>query len=287
MLKEEINNTILIVGASGFIGNVLYKELLPYFDVYGTYCKNDRFYKENKVFFQYNAEEDDLETLLLEVQPAIIISCMKGNFKAQYKAHEQMCKYIGQHHYSRLLFVSSVHVFDGQFRYPSYEDDKPMAESELGKYKLSVEKLLSNNIPAQATILRLPTVLGVNSPVIVQLRQSIKHHATFEVYPNLIISLTTANKVAQQVHYIINKKLEGIFHLSSTDMIHHEDLFIEITSKIGEKLPIFKSVYSSNFDRYLAILPKKNLLPAPYTIQVADVIESCTLNEEISTFKHL
>ena len=44
--KESNKNTILILGASGFIGNVLYKELLSYFDVYGTYCQNTDF-KDN------------------------------------------------------------------------------------------------------------------------------------------------------------------------------------------------------------------------------------------------
>ena len=105
------------------------------------------------------------------------------------------------------------------------------------------------------------------------------------MYPNLVITATTVNKVCQQVHYIINQSLRGVFHLASNDMVHHEDLFREITSKIGDKMPIFKSVFSSNEDQYNALLPKHNKLPKTHQITVAEVIEECSLNEEIMSIK--
>lgn len=286
MTKEIKKNTILILGASGFIGNVLYRELLPYFDVFGTYNTKNEFFEQNKVFYRFCVEKDSVTKILSEVKPTYIISNIRGGFKSQLEAHREICDYVTANHESRLLYLSSAAVFDGKFKFPSYENDKPQAESDYGKFKISVEKILLEDIPAQTVILRLPLVLGATSPKMVQLQQSIKNHATFEVFPKLIISITTANKIAQQIHYIINKNLDGIFHLASTDMIHHEDLFIEITSKIGEKLPIFKSTYNSNDDSYLAILPKINILPEIYNITVAEVIDASTLNEEILTFKN-
>jgi len=279
-------NKILILGASGFIGHSLYTELQSYFDVYGTYFNNKVEYSKNHVFYKYSIEGDDLTAILQKVQPTIIISALRGDFKMQFEAHRVLCDFVKQNHRSKLLFLSSANVFDGKFKLPSYENDKPLAESEYGKFKISIERLLSELIPAQSVILRLPLVLGINSPRIVQLRQAIKYQATFEVYPNLTISVTTVNKVAQQVHYIISKQLEGIFHLASNDMVHHEDLFREITSKMGDKTPIFKSVYQRNEDSYLSILPKKNQLPVTYRISVAEVINNCTLNEEIVTLKY-
>ena len=279
-------NKILILGASGFIGSSLYRELQSYFDVYGTYCSNEEEFENNQVYFRYCVEENELISLLNEVRPTVIISTLRGDYKKQFEAHEVLCDYVNGHHFCRLLFMSSVNVFDGKFELPSYENDKPLSESDYGKYKIAVERLLLEKIPAQTTILRLPMVLGIHSPRVIQLRQAIKHHATYEVYPNLTISLTTADKIAQQVHYIISKRLDGIFHLASNDMVHHEDLFREITSKMGEKTHIFKNVYRRNDDSYLAILPKKNKLPKQYRISVAEVIDDCTLNEEIITFKN-
>ena len=279
-------NRILILGASGFIGRSIYLELQSYFDVYGTYCTNDEEYLENNAYFKYCLEEDNLDNILQKVKPAIIISSLRGDSELQLAAHRQLCHYVNDNHYARIIYLSSVNVFDGKFKLPSYENDKPLAESEYGRFKISVERLLLRNIPAQTVILRLPMVLGFHSPRILQLRQAIKHHATFEVYPNLTISITTADKVAQQIHYIISKELDGIFHLASDDMVHHEDLFREITSKMGDKVPIFKSVFRRNEDEYLVILPKINQLPKTYRISVTEVIDDCTLSEEIATFKN-
>ena len=284
MIKQK--DTILILGASGFIGNVLYKELNSYFEIYGTYFSENSFYAENHVFRKYDVAKDDITEILSIVQPTVIISALRGDYKDQFHAHKAMAKYVKTHHHCRLLYLSSVNVFDGKFELPSYETDKPLAESEYGKFKLSVEKMLKEHIPAQLAILRLPMVLGVNSPRIMQLRQAMKHQAAFEVYPNLIISITTADKIAQQVHYIINQLLDGVFHLASTDMVHHEDLFKEISENLGDETPVFQRVYQRNEDSYLAILPKYNTLPKNYEITVSEVIESCTLKDEITTLKN-
>jgi dTDP-4-dehydrorhamnose reductase len=280
-----MSNKILILGASGFIGQALYKELGPYFDVYGTYCKENPDFSINQVLYQFDQEKDDLLDILEKTRPQVIISSLRGDFDALLSLHRQLTNYVLTNTQCKLLFLSSVNVFDGKFEFPSYETDSPLAESGYGRYKITVEKLIRELPPENFAILRLPMVLGVNSPRIFQLKQSIINQAAFEVFPNLIISITTANKIAQQIHYIINKKLSGIFHLSSHDMIHHEDLFRELTEKLSDKTPIFKSVFSRNEDSYLAILPKKNKLPKEYRITVAKVIEESTLNEEISTLK--
>ena len=278
------NNRILLLGASGFIGNVLYKELLSYYDVYGTYNTQQGNFKDNKVFYQYHVENGGLDTILSQVQPHIIISSLRGDFNDQLEAHRMLVSYCLATD-AKLLLLSSVNVFDGLGAFPSYEDDNPKADSKYGRAKIALEKIVGDLPSEQYAILRLPMVLGINAPRVFQLKQAIKHAASFEVYPNLIISAITADKVAQQVHYIINKELNGIFHLASNDVIHHDDLFKEIAEKISDKKPIFKKVYQSNDDRYLALLPKKNKLPKNYQIKISEVINDSTLQDEIDSLK--
>ncbi|MEH6763151.1 MAG: sugar nucleotide-binding protein [Aequorivita antarctica] len=285
MKKKVEKQRILILGGSGFIGNGLYKELLPYFEVHCTYCQQQGAFSENQVFHNFCVEEDSMFLLLNKIQPTIIISAINGDYKNQYEAYQQILNYALINSACSVLYISSSEVFNGKFRHPSYENDVTLSETALGKFKISIEKLLLETIPQQTAVIRLPMVLGINSPQILHLRQCIRHQATFEVFPNLVITTTTISKVCQQIHYIINQSLLGVFHLASNDMVHHEDLFREITSKMGDKMPIFKSVFHSNEFRYSSILPKDNILPKSLQITVSQVIEECSLNEEIMSIK--
>ncbi len=278
-------NKILILGASGFIGNVLYKELLPYFDVYGTYHSSKAEFDDNKIMFQFNLESDDINSILNKVKPNYIISSLKGEFKDQLKVHQELLNYSLASIDCKIMYLSTVNVFDAKGEFPCYENDSLLADSEYGKYKAIQEKAISKLPSSKFVIVRLPLVLGVNSPRIIQLKEASKHKAEFEVYPNLIISVSTANKIAQQIHYIINKDLSGIYHLSSNDMIHHSELFEEITNKLELKNIVFKNIFTSNKDKYLAILPKHHKLPENYQITMTQIIEDCVLKEEIGSLK--
>lgn len=283
--RRNMSNRILILGASGFIGNTIYKELLPYFDVYGTYARQDGLYAQNQVFYKFIAESDDLSGILNEVAPFFIISAMKAPFEGLKKAHELLCEYCLATE-AKLLFISSAEVFDAYSTFPSYEFDTPKSQSLEGKRKIQLEKIIQKLPDSLYTILRLPMVLGVNAPVLFMLKQAIKHQAAFEVYPNLVVSATTSDKMAQQIHYLVNHNYSGIYHLSSDDVVHHDELFIEISEKISAEKPIFKKVYHSNEDHFFALLPKENKLPKNYRITIAEVIEDSTLKDEIVTLKN-
>ena len=282
---QNVKPTVLILGATTFIGNVIYHELCQFMDTYGTYTDNDDALADNEAFIHFDSKVSNVSEILLAAQPSIIISCLENNDSSQYATHEAITFYVASQTDCTLLYLSSVKVFDATYQFPSYENDTQAAASNFGKFKISEEKLFLKTIPNQTAILRIPMVLGPYAPVLVHLREAIKNNANFEVFPSLIISVTTANKIAQQIHYIINKRKIGIFHLASEDVMHHEDLFTEICEKAHGKLPLFQQVFLRNEDSYQAILPKENRLPKNYRITVQEVIDDCTLNEEIDSLK--
>jgi dTDP-4-dehydrorhamnose reductase len=280
-----LGNRILILGASGFIGNKLYKELLPYFDVYGTFKSPNKEFEENAVMFHFDMNKNTIKSILTEIQPNFIIPTIKGNYKTQFVLYQELLDYVLAAIDCKLLYLSSFSVFDAKGKFPSYEEDLLSSNSLDGKYNIKQEKTIKKLPSSKYVILRLPMILGVNSPKIVQLKEASKYNAEFEIFPNLVISANTINKIVQQIHYIINKNLEGIFHLSSNDMIHHSELFYEINDKLGLKNVIFKKIYTSNKDSYLAILPKQNLLPKNYQITLNQIISDCVLQEAIDSAK--
>lgn len=270
--KEKNNKKILILGASGFLGNALYKELCNYFDTYGTYFNARRTFDDNQQFFRYDMEVDDVFELLEKIRPQVVISAVRGNFAAQIQAHRHIVEYLMQNECT-LYFLSSANVFDAYRKYPSYEYDKTLSESVYGRLKIKIENMLLRLPEQKMGILRVPMVFGNGSPRIKEIKKFIMGNEPVEVFPNLILNVTTDDKLTQQVHYLINRNKTGIYHLGSKDLVHHEDFIKETVQRIGNFNPLYKRVYTTNEDRYLAVLPKDNKLPKNLQVGYQDIID--------------
>jgi dTDP-4-dehydrorhamnose reductase len=260
MNKKEDKHRILILGASGFLGGAIYKELCSYFKTFGTYNRSNIQLEKNKHFFQYNTEEDDVYEILEIVKPTIIISALRGDFATQFIAHKHIAEYVFSKKI-KVIFLSSANVFDAYSKYPSYEEDKTLSNSVYGHFKIKIENMLLRLPKNQVAILRLPMVFGKHSPRVQEIIQSTKEKTPIEVFPNLIMNVTTEAKLTLQIHYIINRNKSGIFHLGSSDLVHHDEFITDIVKTLGLTNAIYKHVYTTNDDRYLAVLPKYNLLP--------------------------
>jgi dTDP-4-dehydrorhamnose reductase len=263
---------ILILGASGFIGNAIYKELCSYFRTFGTYNNNNKTLENNQHFFQYNIEEDDVFEILNTIKPTIIISSLRGNFSAQIIAHQHISEYILQNK-ARLIFLSSANVFDAYSKFPSYEYDKTLSNSVYGHFKIKIENMLLRLPKMKIAILRLPMVFGAFSPRVDEIKLLLKEKLPIEVFPNLVINVTSDNKLTQQIHYIINQNKYGVFHLGSTDLVHHDEFISDIINSLGDYKPIYKHVYTTNDERYLAVLPKDNKLPKHLQIKSTEILQ--------------
>ncbi len=262
---------VLILGGSGYIGNALFRELSPYIDTYGTYFTN-RSFTSNQRFFNLDITSGGIEEILMEVGPDVIVSCLRGDFEAQIETHEYLAAYAKQT-LKKIIFLSSANVFDAFTNYPSYEHEKTLSESIYGRLKIRVENLLMRLPDRCFTIVRLPMIFGPSSPRIKELIEHIEHHIPYEVFPNLIMNVNSDRKLTQQLHYIINRKRHGVFHLGSSDLVHHDEFISKIVYGLYRRKPLFKNVYTTNNDRYLAVLPKDNPLPKHLQCCYQEVID--------------
>lgn len=268
---------ILILGGSGFIGHALYKELSPYFNTYGTYY-SDKKIKNNQQFFHFDHTQDDIHSLLKKIRPKLIISALRGPFIDQIELHEQLIDHV-EHFNCRLLFLSSSNVFDAFHNYPSYEFDKTLSESVYGRLKISIENSIMRMPTSKYVIARLPMVYGLHSPRVKEMEDKMHNKEAVEVFPNTIINLISDRKLSQQIHYIINQQLTGLFHLGSTDLITHHEFHKRLAAKRGWNKMIFKQVYTTNDMRYIAVLPKENKLPDHLNTSCEEVLEDSFLNQ--------
>ena len=271
MNHKESKHRILILGASGFLGNAIYKELCPYFKTFGTFHTDNKQHEKNHHFFQYNFQEDDVHDILNIVKPTIIISALRGDFSTQFIAHKHIVEYVINHKI-KIIFLSGANVFDAYSKYPSYEFDKTLSNSVYGHFKIKIENMLLRLPKNQVVILRLPMVFGKKSPRIQEIIQFTKNKEPIEVFPNLIMNVTTDSKLTQQIHYIINRNKTGVFHLGSSDLVHHNDFIKDIVKTLKLNNVTYKQVYTTNDDRYLAVLPKYNILPKNLNLISQDIL---------------
>ncbi|MBT8270965.1 MAG: sugar nucleotide-binding protein, partial [Bacteroidia bacterium] len=180
MLRKSKKHRILIFGASGFLGNAIYKELCSYYNTYGTYCRDNLEFERNKHFFQYNLEEDDVYYILNAVKPTIIISALRGDFAAQLTAHKHLAEYVAAHR-CKIIFLSSANVFDAYSKYPSYEFDTTLSNSIYGHFKIKIENVLGKLPKKKVAIIRLPMVFGSTSPRIQEIKESLKSNEPIEI----------------------------------------------------------------------------------------------------------
>lgn len=272
-MKESLQkHRILILGASGFLGNAIYKELCSYFKTFGTFFTPNPTLEKNKHFFKYNVEEDDIYEILDITKPTVIISALRGDFYAQTIAHQHLTEYIKENH-CKIIFLSSANAFDAYSKFPSYELDKTLSHSIYGHFKIKIENMLLRLPKKKVAVLRLPMVFGQQCPRIQEIKQCIEENEAVEIFPNLIMNVSIDSKITQQIHYIINRNKYGVFHLGSTDLVHHDEFIKEIIGLITPKSAKYKHVYTTNEDRYLAVLPKYNKLPKHLQITSTKVLE--------------
>ena len=264
---------ILILGVSGFLGGVIYRELHPYFQTFGTYKTSKSILEKNTHFHQYDFEEDDVFRILNLVEPTIIVSSLRGNFSAQLTAHKHLYEYVSQKKECKLLFLSSANVFDAYSKFPSYENDTTLSNSVFGHFKIRLEQLFLKLPAKKVAIIRLPMVFGQQSPRNNEIKLLVELDEPIELFPNLIMNVITAKKVSQQLHYIINRNKFGTFHLGSSDLVCHDDFIKEIVSKMNFINTRYKLVYTTNDSRYLAVLPRDNKLPKHLQMKSKEVID--------------
>lgn len=268
--------SILILGGSGFIGQALYKELNRYYKTYGTYYSQEHF-NSNQQFHYWDVNQPkSLRQLLDQVRPKLIISALKGPFDQLRSIHKNLCAYVEASD-CRLMWFSTVHVFDTFRHFPSYEHDKTLSESLYGRYQIKIENEVLKLPVAKRVIVRMPMIFGQNSPRIQKIDRKIYAKDFIEVFPNTVLNANSILYFRRQVHYLINQQCSGIYHLGSSNLVTHEELMKKIIERRHLQAPKFKQVFTSNALRYLALLPKQNKLPDHLYPTIEDILEEVDL----------
>lgn len=259
---------IMILGASGTVGAAVFRQLSQnsMFDVYGTYFLKESDNPRMSFFSLENHEQ--MNDLLEEIAPNVVISALRGDFQRQIEAHVLAAEYL-RNNQGRMLYFSTANVFDGNLALPHYENDCPKSSSEYGKFKILCENRLREILGDQAVIMRLPFVYGKNSVRMRQVKTGCEA-GTLDVYKNFICNYVTDVQIADYVEWILRENKKGIFHIGSTDIMEYEMFVLRLMKRFGRENPMFHYMDGAGV---MAVLSRREDIPHRLKWNVENVIE--------------
>ena len=215
---------ILIVGASGYIGNYLFSQFKKEgFDVLGTYFKNK---KEGMLYFDLASMGIDELKGINDVRYVIIAAAANAkidesrihweyNYKVNVLSTKNLIDYCFKHGIIP-IYLSSDGVFDGvKGNYKETDERKPV--NCYGKIRFEVENHLINS-KKPFVILRSGRIFGTDikdGTLITGMLRSMKNGKSLKCAADNVFTPTYIKDLFDFVKFIIGKKYTGIFHIAS------------------------------------------------------------------------
>ncbi|MDD4796580.1 MAG: sugar nucleotide-binding protein [Eubacteriales bacterium] len=263
---------VFVLGASGYAGQAIARQLGQDHDVYGTYHTKTQLGGKQGMFRYELGDAAALDALLRRVRPQIVISSLTGDFPLQLAAHGQVADYLTEKADGKMIYLSTANVFDAKLDKPHYELDETGSDTDYGNFKIECEQLLQAKLGDRCILVRVPQIWGKNCPRIRKLTQDAQNHTPVVTYPNLYVNYTTNVQIAQWIAYIIEKELAGIFHIGTKDMYDIMRFQVELCRLLGLREPVFRKEPIAT-KCFQAVLPGRQETPQSLQMDVADVLE--------------
>ncbi|WP_420576744.1 SDR family oxidoreductase [Ekhidna sp.] len=242
-MSTEKKMKVLITGANGLLGQKLVKlyESKEDVDVIATGRGATR-----NPFGSYTYEQMDVtvasevDKILSKHQPDVVINTAAMTHVDQCELDPETCQKLNVDAVSHLIEASKktnsfiIHlstdfIFDGEDG-PYVEDDLPNPLSKYAESKLESEKLLEASGLKHA-IVRTMLVYGIvpdmsRSNIILWVKKSLEEKQLIKVVNDQWRTPTLAEDLAKGCALIAEKRAEGVWHISGSDMLTPYDMAI-------------------------------------------------------------
>lgn len=256
---------VLITGSNGLLGQYLVQRLsaLPEYEVTATGRGANRLrlqagYKYESVNL---ADEAAVKGLIERSQPDVIIHAgamtqaddCERNKDACWMINVTATRYLLQGAEKTgafFLFLSTDFVFDG-LAGPYREDDPVNPVNYYGASKAAAERIVKQSKAAWA-IARTVLVYGVaddprRSNIITWVKSNLEQKKKLKVVNDQWRTPTLAQDLAEGCKLIIDKRAEGVFHLSGKDMLTPYDMAVQVAGYLDLETKLLEKVDGSGF----------------------------------------
>jgi len=250
---------ILITGANGFLGANLSRffSAMPEYSVVLTSQKVPLWLKNKSIpIFQGNLlDRSFVNALLINEKPDIIINtvslvnvdlCEENPPLARQITVQTAdilaaaTKMVG----SRMIYISTDQVFDGQKSYYT-EEDEPDPINEYGKTKLNAERLILHELP-DSLIIRTNffgwSPFG-HAPTFAEwVYQNLMQHKSMQLYTNFHFSPIEVTFLAEILGIVIKKDASGILNVCGSNRCSKFEFGMELAKETGLETSFIEAV---------------------------------------------
>ena len=153
---------------------------------------------------------------------------------------------------SRFIYISTDFVFDG-LSGPYSEDDVPAPVNYYGSTKLAAENAVKEsglnwNI-IRTVLVYGNSVQGSRSNIVTWVKKSLEEGKNIKVVCDQWRTPTFVEDLAKGTRMVINKKANGIYHLSGKDLLTPYDMAIQTAAVLGLDERLIEKVDANNFNQ--------------------------------------
>ena len=257
--------TVLITGANGFVGSYLSRRLLSDYKVIATgkgASRNDINHPHFRYEFLDFTQESDVKAILGAHQPDIIVHAGAWSKPDDCELNKEQAFYTNVTATSYLLkeaalygsffiFLSTDFIFSGQEG--MYREEDPAAPvNYYGQTKLEAEGLVKL-YPFEWSIVR--TVLVYGNPqggrhnILTMVANALKNSQPLKIFDDQVRTPTYVEDLAQGIKSIMDKRAQGIYHLSGEDVRTPYQMAVEVADYLNLDKNLIEKVTEASFSQ--------------------------------------
>ena len=260
---------ILITGANGLLGQEIVKQLVQEGSstVTATGLGKSRLPQEVAANITYIDLDitfgQQVAEVLAAVKPDCIIHAAAMTQVDDCENNKQLCynTNVGATRFlidgarrlgSRFIYMSTDFVFDG-LSGPYSEDDQPAPVNYYGSTKLAAENAVKES-GLNWNIIRTVLVYGQSGPgsrsnLVTWVKKSLEEGKSIKVVCDQWRTPTYVEDLAKGIRLVLNKNVNGIYHVSGKDLLTPYDMAIQTATTLNLDPALIEKVDASNFSQ--------------------------------------
>jgi dTDP-4-dehydrorhamnose reductase len=262
----------LVLGANGLLGQHLVRALASRYEVAASDLQDGSFTNHDPYFTCDIAEKNQLNTLVKEVEPRIVVNAAamtdvdgcETKPELARRVNAEAVGHVGElalEISARVIHVSTDYVFDGE-NGPYGEDDKTNPVGIYGATKLEGEQLLTDS-GAEHAIVRTNVLYGcgveVKSNFALWVYDSLRAGKTIGVVTDQFNNPTEAGNLAEALAELAVSEYTGVVNVAGADFVDRYAFALQVASVFELDDTLIQSTTTAELDQAARRPPRGGL----------------------------